>query len=110
VKKPKIEPSKWAGPTRRPPDAALEKRRALWDALNTFVTKHGRWITSPPGTQDLRIEIPERSDLPAKLTELGYRPLNMGQATRLTNKPGAKSPWIVVDVICITMAAVPVRR
>jgi hypothetical protein len=35
--------------------------------------------------------------------ELGYRPLNMGQATRLTNKPGAKSPWIVVDVIALSL-------
>jgi hypothetical protein len=53
--------------------------------------------------QDLRIEIPERSDPPAKLTELGYRPLNMGQATWLTNKPGAPSPWVVMDVIAISL-------
>jgi hypothetical protein len=77
--------------------------RALWDALHAFVSKNGSGVVSPSGAQDLRIEIPERSDLPAKLNELGYRPLNMGQATRLTNKPGAPSPWVVMDVIAISL-------
>jgi hypothetical protein len=96
------EPSKWA--TRWPgsPDAMSERRRKLWQALHEFIRDNGGWVVSPPGA-DLRIEIPERSELPAKLTELGYRPLSIGQATRLTNKPGAPSPWVILDIIIISL-------
>ena len=55
------------------------------------------------GANPHRIENPERLGLPAKPTALGYRPLNIGQATRLTNKPGAPSPWVVMDVIAISL-------
>jgi hypothetical protein len=100
--KPKVEPSKWA---RQKPqgDPIIEKRRKLWAAINDFVVANGGWIVSPPGTQNLRIEVPERSDLPAKLIDLGYRPLNIGQASRLAAKPGAITPWVVVDVIAISL-------
>jgi hypothetical protein len=47
--------------------------------------------------------VPERSDLPAKRVDLGYRPINIGQASRLTAKPGAPSPWTVCDVIAINL-------
>lgn len=100
--KPKLEPSKWAQQPARL-DTGTEKRRQLWDAINVFVTKHGGWIVSPPGSVELRIEVPERSDLREKLTELGYRPLAIGQATRLTGKSSAPSPWVVVDVIAISL-------
>ena len=95
-------PSKWAE-ARPQADPIAEKHRKLWKALHEFIKENSGFVVSPPGAQNLRIEVPERSPLPGKLIELGYRPLNIGQATRLTNKPSASSPWVVVDVIAISL-------
>ena len=100
--KPKIETSKWA--RERPKlNSAVEKRRALWSAVNAFVVKHGGWITSPADTATIRIEAPTSSPLPSLLADLGYSVQHVGQATRLTNKTGAASPWVVMDVVSITL-------
>ena len=61
-----------------------KKRQKLWEALNDYVSTAGGWIVSMPGARILRIEIPQRSPLAAKLSELGYRVLHVGVGTRLT--------------------------
>ena len=47
-------------------------RMRLWHALNNLVTKSGGHITSIPGMKRVRFQMPEGSDLPDKLSELGY--------------------------------------
>jgi hypothetical protein len=81
AKKTRTSSSLWARTKpRNDPDTA--RRQQLWSAVNEYVGRHGGWITSPPGTQDVRIETPINSELPAKLSELGYRVLHVGTGTR----------------------------
>jgi hypothetical protein len=109
----KVEPSKWAA-AKPQADPVIERRNRLWNAINEFVRESGAWIVSPPGSIDLRIEIPERSVLPSRLIELGYQPLHVGSGTRLmpnattetatAHSTGApiirRHPgWLPVDVI-----------
>ena len=103
AKKPKSTlPNKWA---RQKPkaDPVIETRRRLWEALHKFISDNGGWIVSPKHSTEIRIEVPEQSNLPGKLTDLGYRPLAIGQCTRLTPKAGSSLPWVVCDIITISL-------
>jgi hypothetical protein len=60
------------------------KRQKLWDALNEYVREGGGWVTSVPGVPLLRIEVPQGSELAAKLTALGYTVVHCGAGERLT--------------------------
>jgi hypothetical protein len=75
--------SNWANRPPRP-TAGLEQRRKLWEALSAFIHSNGGWVTSLPGSRDLRIEMPQGSALPSKLLELGYDPRHCGSSTRIT--------------------------
>jgi hypothetical protein len=70
----------------RPPSLATvqAKRQKLWDAVNEYVRESGGWITSVPGVSLIRIEAPQGSALPSKLTALGYTVVHCGSGTRLT--------------------------
>ena len=54
----------------------------------------GGWVTSVPGADTLRFEIPELSALPEQLKAAGWRPLHMGTGTRIV--PGAVAQTITV--------------
>jgi hypothetical protein len=36
---------------------SAKQRMELWEALHTFISQQGGWVTSPPGTKTVRIEI-----------------------------------------------------
>jgi hypothetical protein len=66
-----------------------EKRKQgeRWEALNTFIRKHGGAVVSVPGAKTLRVEVPKDSLLPAKLAELGYNVSSHGTVSRVTGAP-----------------------
>jgi hypothetical protein len=71
----------------RPPTDERQKRiddrKEKFEALNIFVTRHGGWVTSVPGAMDVTIEVPETSELPGKLRDLGYLPVEIGRRERM---------------------------
>jgi hypothetical protein len=89
-----------------------KKTAEAFEALNLFVRRHGGAVTSPPG-KILRIEVPKNSELPAKLTELGYIVAERGSVSRITGtdyvKPSDElygsraSPFGEYDVLEIRM-------
>ena len=100
--KPKIETSNWAR-ERPKPDSGVERRRALWSAVNAFVVKHGGWITSPADTATIRIEAPTSSPLPSLLADLGYSVLHVATGTRLM-------PNATTDTITAHSTGAPIIR
>jgi hypothetical protein len=80
----------------------VQQRQQLFDTLNRWVIKNGAWITSPPGSKRLRIEVPHGSNLPTRLTELGYKPRHVGMDTRLA-AVGTHGAFLLVDVIEVTL-------
>jgi hypothetical protein len=97
----------------------FEQRRKLWEALITYITSNGGWVTGLPGAKHLRAEVPRGSALPAKLMEFGYSIRHCGAGTRLTpggnveiitehstGKPIARhhAGFVPVDIIEITLA------
>ncbi|MGA2816754.1 MAG: hypothetical protein ABSE67_10730 [Xanthobacteraceae bacterium] len=82
--KTKTTPSKGATEKAAVSGAVLEKRKALWNALNDFIRGSGGWVVSLPGATTLRVEIPQGTSLPAKLIELGYSPRHCGNGSRIT--------------------------
>jgi len=60
-----------------------EKRRALWHALNRFITELGGFVVSAPFSSPIRIEAPRDSTLPKRLAEAGYDVVFRGQLTRI---------------------------
>lgn len=78
--------SKWAA---KPPDknaaaiAEREKRQELFSALNEFIRKNGGAVVSVPGAERMRIEVPVNSQLPAKLSGMGYSLLFLGTSERI---------------------------
>ena len=68
-------------------NAGTEEKRKQgerWAALNEYVRRNGGAVTSVPGNKTLRVEVPKGSELPAKLTELGYNVSSHGSVTRVT--------------------------
>jgi hypothetical protein len=63
-------------------DDQKKKTAEAFEALNLFVRRHGGAVTSPP-SKILRIEVPKNSELPAKLTELGYIVAERGSVSRI---------------------------
>jgi hypothetical protein len=53
--------------------AATENRKLLWQALNQFISRNGGYLISPPHIKRLLIEVPQYSELPDKLLDLGYQ-------------------------------------
>ena len=62
----------------------------------------GGWVTSVPGADTLRFEIPERSALPQQLRVAGWRPLHMGRDTRAV-------PSAVPETITVHSTGKPFR-
>jgi hypothetical protein len=77
------------------PKAVKTKRRELWGALRDFIHQQAGWVTSVPGQQTMRLEIPKNSTLPAKLVEFGCSPRHCGMTTRIT----AKEPLMPLDIL-----------
>jgi hypothetical protein len=66
------------------PGAEQRRKEAeAFEALNQLIRRHGGFVTTPPGKL-LRIEVMKNSELPAKLTELGYNVAQCGTITRVT--------------------------
>ena len=77
--------SKWAGarPKEAEANQITEQRRALWTALNQFITERGGFVTSVQFASPVRIEVAPDSELPAKLAEAGYDLTFCEQTTRI---------------------------
>ena len=75
--------SKWANRPRADQPEISEKRRALWQALNQFITERGGFVTSVQFASPVRIEVAPDSELPAKLAEAGYDLTFCSQTTRI---------------------------
>ena len=75
-------------------NAGTEEKRKQgerWTALNEYIRKYGGAVVSVPGNKTLRIEAPKGSELPAKLTELGYNVAQCGSVTRVTGAPSVSA-------------------
>jgi hypothetical protein len=66
----------------------------LYEKLCQQIHTAGGWVTSAPGADTLRFEIPERSAFPEQLRDRGWKPLHMGKGTRVV--PGAVVETITV--------------
>ncbi len=53
-------------------EAALQKQHELWPALAEFIRRKGGFLVSTPTERNLRIEVPQHSELPDELESLGY--------------------------------------
>jgi hypothetical protein len=69
-------------PRLRQPPSINERQKALWAALNEFVTKHGGWIVSPRDASPIRFECRAASELPSDLRRLGYDVRSLGSSDR----------------------------
>ena len=96
--KKKIAFDHWANQRQGKTDHLLEQRTKLWEALNAFISQQGGWVVSPPGSKSLRVEIQQKSVLPAQLLELGYAVRSAGIGTRITS-----GKFLPVDVIEISL-------
>jgi hypothetical protein len=74
------------------------QRKRLWAALAKYIHENGCFLVSPPGEGRLRIEVPQGSALPAKLTGLGYSPRHLSTGTRIQ-----LGKFVPVDVIEISL-------
>jgi hypothetical protein len=72
-------------------DDRKKKQAEAFEALDSFVRRHGGFVVSPPG-KILRIEVLKNSVLPAKLRELGYIVAEHGSVTRITGVTAPISP------------------
>ena len=63
--------------------AANEKRKELWGALSLFISRNGGYLISPPHVKRLLVEVPQFSELPDKLLDLGYQLMPAGSNTRI---------------------------
>jgi hypothetical protein len=63
--------------------AVNEKRKQLWSALNLFIARNGGYLISPPHAKRLLVEVPQYSELPDKLLDLGYQLMPAGSNTRI---------------------------
>jgi hypothetical protein len=63
--------------------AMNEKRKQLWSALNLFIARNGGYLISPPHAKRLLVEVPQYSELPDKLLDLGYNLQMAGTNTRI---------------------------
>lgn len=76
--------------------AEVERRKNLFDALNTFVSRQGGWVASVPGAKYVRIECRKNSDLPSRLQDLGYAPRHYSIGTRIIG--GAFVPTDIIEI------------
>ena len=94
-------------------DDKKKQQAEAFEALNTFVRKHGGAIVSPPG-RFVRIECPVGSVLPPRLAE-HYDVAHCGRVTRITGAPSVSarterlthavpSAFTEMDVIEITLS------
>jgi hypothetical protein len=82
--------------------AATENRKLLWQALNQFISRNGGYLTSPPHAKPLLVEVPQYSELPDKLADLGYQLAAGSNTTRII---GGK----FVPVTCYNLT-IPLRK
>jgi hypothetical protein len=61
-----------------------ERRKALLKVLVEYCQAAGGHVVSLPGASTVRIEVPQGSDLPVKLADLGWKPIQCGSSTRVT--------------------------
>ena len=80
------------------PQKITAQRKRLWNALHDYIRQHGAAVVSVPGHKEMRIEIPKKSALPAKLAEFGYRPHHLCVTSRIS--AGA---FETVDVVSILL-------
>jgi hypothetical protein len=70
-----------------------EQRRRLWSDLSSFIIERGGSISSPAHLWPVRLEVPLDSELPAKLSELGYDPVYCEQTTRIGAPVSTRQGW-----------------
>jgi hypothetical protein len=57
-------------------------RKRLWTAISDYVHGQGGWVTSPPYSRFLRIEVEQGSSLPVQLEKAGHSLRRAGITTR----------------------------
>ena len=72
----------------------MRSRQGLYEKLYQQIDAAGGWVTSVPGSDTLRFELPEGSALPEQLRAAGWKPLHMGRGTRVV--PGVTLETITV--------------
>ena len=70
-------------PKSEPQKPVSEKRRKLWTAVSDYVHGQGGWVTSPPFSKIVRIEVEQGSPLPVQLEKAGHRLRHAGMTTRI---------------------------
>jgi len=91
TKKDKFALSKWGAqqPNR---DAPFDRVR-LWENLNVYLARYDARIISPAHSYPIRFEMPPvASNLPLKLTELGYTVIFRCEETRIGG-PAYETRW-----------------
>jgi hypothetical protein len=85
-------------------ETEIEQRYNLWEALTAYIQSSGGWVISLPGTKHLRVEVPQNSALPAKLSEFGYKVRHFGSGTRPSpTVDTSEAVFLPVDIIEITL-------
>lgn len=66
-----------------PRDPKIDKRKALFASLNEVVNRHGGFLTSVPGAQEVAFDALPGSALPDKLREIGFIVQKTGDSQRI---------------------------
>jgi hypothetical protein len=72
------------------------RRQNLLEALTKFISANDGHVISPPGQRFIRIEIPQGSNLPVSLAEMGYQPVLCGTTTRISYR--GFDPMDIIEV------------
>jgi hypothetical protein len=66
-----------------PRSPEIDERKRRFDELNAFISQHGGWTTSVPGSHEITFDALVGSALPGQLMALGYDVEKIGESQRV---------------------------
>jgi hypothetical protein len=73
-----------------PRSAEIDERKKRFDDIATFISQHGGWTTSVPGSHEITFDALVGSPLPEQLAALGYTVTLIGESQRILAHPVAQ--------------------
>jgi hypothetical protein len=67
-----------------PRSPEIDERKRRFDDINAYISKHGGWTTSVPGSHEITFDALVGSPLPAQFTAMGYIVERIGTSERVT--------------------------
>jgi hypothetical protein len=67
-----------------PRNPEVDERKRRFDDINAFISQHGGWTTSVPGSHEITFDALVGSALPEQLAAMGYSVVMTGTSERVT--------------------------